>query len=144
MVYRTIGWVAAAIGVGCSAAVAVYYHFLQPLAAYPRQKYMLLVGLAVLFVWLAWGQVNRFLRPRLAEFSLPKKLFWAVTAGAVGVLLVWTIPVPPAPIWTAHRVKIVATGQEIRDVARFRSLGFRSVYPRRTLRRAGDGVLEGR
>ena len=73
---------------------------------------MLLAGLAVLFVWLAWGQVNRFLRPRLAEFSLPKKLFWAVTAGAVGVLLVRTIPVPPAPIWTAHRVKIVATGKK--------------------------------
>ena len=112
MVYRTIGWLGAAVGVGCSAAVAVYYHFLQPLAAYPRQKYTLLAGLAVLFVWLAWGQVNRFLRPRLAEFSLPKRLLWAVTAGAVGALLVWAIPVPPAPVWTAHSVKIVATGQK--------------------------------
>ena len=112
MVYRTIGWLCAAAGVGCAAAMAVFYQFLQPLAAYPRQKYTLLVGLTVLFAWLAWGQVNRFLRPRLAEFSLPKRLLWIVTAAAAGVLLLWAIPIPPAPVRSAHSVKIVATGKK--------------------------------
>ena len=91
--------------------MAVFYQFLQPLATYPRQKYTLLVGLTVLFAWLAWGQVSRFLRPRLAEFSVPMRLFWVVTAAAAAVLL-WAIPVPPAPVWSPHSVKIVATGEK--------------------------------
>ena len=112
MVYRTIGWLCAAAGVGCAAAMAVFYQFLQPLAAYRRQKYTLLVGLTVLFAWLAWGQVNRFLRPRLAEFSIPKRLFWVVAAAAAGALLLWAIPIPPAPVRTDHSVKVVATGRK--------------------------------
>ena len=58
------------------------------------------------------GQVNRFLRPHLAEFSVPKRVMWGVAAGAMGALLLWVIPVPPAPVRSAHSLKIVATGKK--------------------------------